>query len=230
MTVGEETLESMSLASGYNDWILKRFKRYLHGDILEVGCGIGNFTQNLSEYGKVTAIDINKEYIEGLRLTNVRSIYYGLGDIEKGRYFFGNNRYFDTIICLNVLEHIKNDVEALKNLYRLLKPNGTLVLLVPGHEFIYGEIDKNIEHFRRYDKNSLVGNLRALGFSITNARRLNLLGAVGWFISGKILKNKEVGKVKVGVFNLLSPIFLFIEQFIETPFGTSVLIIARKTQ
>ncbi|MBI2128537.1 MAG: hypothetical protein HYU00_05850, partial [Nitrosarchaeum sp.] len=59
MTVGEETLESMSLASGYNDWILKRFKRYLHGDILEVGCGIGNFTQNLSEYGKVTAIDIN---------------------------------------------------------------------------------------------------------------------------------------------------------------------------
>lgn len=230
MSIGEETLESMNLASSYNNWILKHFKKYLHGAILEVGCGIGNFTQALSKYGKVTAIDINKEYIKRLKLTGVHDVEYGVGDIEKGRYFFGGSKVFDTIICLNVLEHIKNDEEALKSLYHLLKPKGVLVLLIPGHQFIYGEIDKNIGHFRRYDKGSLVGNLRALGFSITKARRLNLLGAVGWFISGKIFKNKEVGKRKVRFFNFLSPVFLLIEKFIETPLGTSVLIIASKTE
>lgn len=219
------TLESMGQAVWYNNWTLKKFNRYLFGDILEVGCGIGNFTDLLVKYGKVCAIDINQEYITKTRQN--KKINVGFGDIETGKYFFKNKR-FNSIVCLNVLEHIKDDNSALNNLFALLKPGGKLILLVPSHQFLYGSIDSAIGHFRRYSKNKLTTMLKKAGFEIIFSKRLNFLGAIGWYIFGRIFKNNAVKPGNIKIFNAVAPYVLSLEDLFATPIGTSILIIAQK--
>lgn len=228
-THGEQTLESMSQAVWYNRWTLEKFDGYIKGGILEIGCGIGNFTKSLTKYGKVTAMDINNDYIEQAKKKVEGYARIGFGDIEKGNYFFKGG-VFDTIVCINVLEHIKDDVMALKNIYKLLKPNGILILHVPAHPFLYGSIDASIGHFRRYEKEKLVDRIRRSGFEIDKIKRLNFIGAVGWFIVNKLFRDKEVKETKITIFNLISPFFLSLENIFEPPFGTSILVIASKKE
>lgn len=222
------TLESMSQAVWYNQWTSKKFSTFVKGDILEVGCGIGNFTAFLTKYGKVWAIDINKEYVEKTKQMIKGKAKVGFGDIENGKYFFGGQK-FDSIICLNVLEHVQDDDRALRNVYNLLKNGGILVLLVPAHKFLYGEIDRFIGHFRRYDFSEVRNKLTKVGFEVKNSRRLNFLGAVGWFIAGKLFKENKVKEGNIKMFNLIAPIFLFFEDLINPPIGTSILLIVKKT-
>lgn len=227
--LGQETLESMSLALWYNNWTLRQFESFLKGQILEVGSGIGNFTSKLTEYGHVTAIDINDHYLKYLKQLGYRDLEMGEGNIEKGRYFFTGRR-FNTIVCLNVLEHIADDTQALKNLYHLLKKEGHLVLLVPTNPHLFGEIDKSIGHYRRYDKGQLVARLKATGFEIIRSRRINFLGGIGWWFSGKVLKSKTVKPSSIQIFNLIAPLALAVENLFEPPIGTSVLVIAKRSK
>lgn len=224
---GVKTLESMSLAHWYNRWILKKISNYLKGDILEVGCGIGNFTGKLTGFGRVTAIDIDSQHLKDTKNYLQKKAEIGYGDIEKPEYFFREKK-FDSIVCVNVLEHIENDQRALKNMYSLLKDGGFLILLVPAHEFLYGKIDKSIGHFRRYNKDSLKKILIQSSFQINKMRILNLLGAIGWFVSSRLFSESIVDENKLKIFNLIAPFILPIEDIIEPPFGTSILVIAKK--
>ena len=198
---GGQTLESMSQAIWYNKWTVRKFEEYLKGEILEVGCGIGNFKKDIKKYGEVWAIDINGTYIkQAVVLLGDR---VGIGDIEKGEYFFGDKQ-FDCIVCLNVLEHIKNDQSALIIMYELLKIGGYLILLVPAHDLLYGEIDRSIGHIRRYKKKDLIKMLTGVGFKIIKSREINFLGAIGWWISSKLLSSDKVdgGKIKIFIINI----------------------------
>lgn len=223
---GVSTLESMSQAEFYNKWTLRKFEKYLKGEILEIGCGIGNFTPTLSKYGKVTAVDIEPSLIENFKHVDNQNMSVGFGNIETGEYFF-KNKEFDTVVCINVLEHINNDTKALENISKLTKKGGNLILLVPIYDFLFGEIDKSIGHFRRHSPQDLSKRLENLGFNIISSKKLNFVGALGWFISGRVLKNKQITKNKIKLFNLISPI-LYLENFIEPIIGTSVLIVAKK--
>lgn len=225
--LGAQTLESMSQAVWYNRWTLEKFTKYLKGDILEVGCGIGNFTDSLTKFGKVWAIDVKKEYISETKQKINGKAQVGIGDIEKGKYFF-ISRKFDNIICLNVLEHIKDDTKALKNLFSLLKEGGYLILLVPAYHFLFGRIDKSIGHYRRYNKQQLNQTMTGIGFKIINQRTLNMLGAVGWWFFSKLMQNNKIDESEIKLFNLIAPVVLFIENLVEPPFGTSILVIAKK--
>lgn len=224
---GENTLENMNQAVWYNQWTLSKFTRFLTGDILEVGCGIGNFTKSLIKYGQVRAVDIDNNYLKQTNEIVGDTAQVGFGDIEKGSYFFKDKK-FNTIVCLNVLEHINNDSKALINLYKLLKNGGYLILLVPSHPKLFGSIDKMIGHFRRYTKDDISKKLKEANFSIMEIKRLNFLGAIGWFFAGKFFKSNTVSKNKIRLFNLLSPIVLPIENLIEPSIGTSILVIAEK--
>jgi len=227
MNQAQQTLESMSQAVWYNRWTVEKFKRYLQGDILEVGCGIGSFTQTLTKYGNVFAIDINKSHIERTSELLNGKAKVGFGDIELGEYFFPQMS-FDTVLCLNVLEHIRNDSQALSNLARLLNPDGMLILLVPAHTFLYTDIDCAIGHVRRYDKKNLEYRLKEIGLEMVMNREINFLGAVGWWLAGKVLRNKAVSANKIALFNIVGPLFLLMENVLEPPLGTSILAIARK--
>lgn len=225
---GHVTLESMSQAIWFNQWTFEQFRSYLHGSILEIGCGIGNFTDKLTKYNDVYAIDIEKHYIHTVKKQHEQSrLHIGEGNIETGKYFF-RKKTFNTQICLNVLEHIRNDTKALRNMHSLLSPGGHLILLVPAHQYLYGEIDHAIGHYRRYSLSSLVTKMQKLGFNIIQSRNINMLGAFGWFISGKILRNPNVDERKIRLYNFIARFTLPIENIIPVPFGTSILIIAQK--
>lgn len=221
------TLESMSQAVWYNRWTLNQFSKYLSGDILEIGCGIGNFSQYLINYGNLTAMDVNKEYVNEAKDKIKGRGEIGIGDIERGEFFF-KSKNFNSVVCINVLEHIKDDKKALNNIYNLLIPNGYLILLVPAHNALFNSIDNSIGHFRRYEKESLLNLLNECKFTILKCKSLNFVGGIGWFIAGKLFKDKTVSEGKIKIFNALSPFFLTLEKIITIPFGTSLLIIAKK--
>ncbi len=225
---GHITLENMNQALWYNRWTMNKFKQFLHGDILEVGCGIGNFTQSLASFGSVWAIDIDAVCISETKKRAQKKARVGFGDIEKGNYFFSKKR-FDSIVCLNVLEHIRNDGRAIANIYRLLSPGGHLILLVPMHQELYGSIDRAIQHFRRYDNQKLTKLLTKNKFHIVSVRKLNFLGAVGWWVAGKILKSETVEDRQIKLFNGIAPFVLPLEDLFPPVFGTSVLVVAQKT-
>lgn len=222
--VGEYTLEVMNKAKWYNLWILQFIGPYLRKSILEVGAGIGNFSKHLSKYGKVTGIDINRSYIKKYTHLGFR---YGYGNIEKGVFFFKKER-FDSVVCLNVLEHIKDDDIALKNIHELLNDDGNLILLVPAHGLLFSKYDSLLGHYRRYSLESLEGKLKKCGFNTIEIRYFNWWGALGWLLYLKILKKDVFPESEVGVFDYFGKIFLFPEKYIKPPFGLSVLAVAKK--
>lgn len=224
---GKETLKIMKTVGWYNNWLFSHVSPFLKGKIFEVGAGIGNFTELLAEKGEVWAIDVEKDYINSLEARYGKRIRVGYGDIEKGNYFF-KRQNFDTVVCMNVLEHIEDDDRAVKNIYNLLTEGGKLLLLVPAHWFALGTLDKNLGHFRRYSKNELAEKLDKAGFEIKNMRFLNFIGIWGWFLNSRILKKPTLTKNQLKIFNSFSRPFLFIEKYIEAPLGLSILAVAQK--
>lgn len=221
--VGSKTLTIMKSAPFYNKWLLSLIKPYLHGDILEVGGGIGNFTPYLKKYGEVISIDIEKLYIKKLKKITTA----GFGDIEANKYFFKSKK-FDSIVCLNVLEHIENDEKALHNMYSLLKPGGKLILLVPAHQRAYTKMDSNLGHFRRYTKQNLKTKFENSKFKVIKVRYYNLPGVIGWFVNGKLLRKKIIPKNQLGIFDKVFIPWLLIEKKVNVPLGLSVLIVGQK--
>lgn len=223
--VGKETLLVMDKACLYNRWLYSFMDKYIGGDILEVGAGVGSFTHFLRKKGKLSVVDINNSYLKKLK-KEFSDIHVSFGDIEKVKHFL--KKKYDTVVCLNVLEHVSNDIKALRNMYRLLKKDGRLILLVPAHKSLYCKFDKKLGHFRRYDIDDIAKVLEAVGFGIIRKRYLNWFGALGWFIFMKIGNAEEFPESKVLFFNKISGAFLFLEKIIKFPFGLSVLTISKK--
>jgi len=225
--VGLETLKRMEKVSFYNRWLVDRVKRHLTGDILEIGCGIGNMTGILVNYGQVTATDIEKYYIARTKKRMRRKARAGFGDVQTGKFFFGQKK-FDTVVNFNVLEHIKEDDQAIKNMTTKLKKGGKLIIVTPAHIFLFGSLDKNLGHFRRYKKKDIVEKFKKAGLKVIDIKYLNWFGAIGWFINSRILRRKVLPSKQLGLFNLVSRPLLFLERFISPPFGLSVLIVGEK--
>lgn len=225
--VGFETLDVMSHAVGYNKWLLSFVRPFIGREILEAGAGTGNFSNLLKDFGNLTLVDYDQSYIKSLKKKGYKA---GFGDLEKGKFFFKKNAKFDTIVNLNVLEHIKDDTKTLRNFYNLLSDGGRLILLTPAHQFAYSSIDKNLGHFRRYNLKNLEKKLIKAGFSVKCSRYLNILGLVGWFVSGKILRKKQLETDQIGIFELISKPFLLLEKIFRFNFGLSVFIVAERHQ
>lgn len=223
-----ETLRRMEKVVFYNRWLIAKVAKYLAGEILEIGCGIGNMTELMLPYGKVVATDIDKYYLAKTKKIVKRKAVVGFGDVESGRFFFGHKK-FDTVVSFNVLEHIKDDQNALKNIAKHLKKNGKLVVVTPAHKVLCGSLDKNLGHFRRYTKAEISKKFQNAGLAVVEARYLNWFGALGWFVNSKILRRKILPSKQLRLFALLSRPFLFFERFISPPFGLSVLIVGEKT-
>ncbi len=226
-SAGETTLKVMKNANWYNDWVFSSIEQYCRGEILEIGAGIGNFTDLLLKKGSVTAIDIDKKYLQMYKKTHTKNLSSGFGDVENNKYFFGDKK-FDTIICFNVLEHIENHLTALKNTNRLLKKNGKLILIVPAHMALFSEFDKTIGHFRRYTLNSVNLLLKNAKYTNIKSRYINWISMFGWYLFLTLSKSKTMSLKNVKVFNFLGKFLLWPEKFIKLPFGLSVLAIAEK--
>jgi len=130
------------------------------------------------------------------------------------------------VISLNVLEHIEQGQVALGNMVRLLPGGGNLVTIVPAHRFLYGTMDSSIGHFRRYTKAMMRERLLPLGARIKREFYVNVVGALGWWFAGQVLRRTTPSKGQMSLFNRLVPFLAFGERWLRPPFGLSLVTVA----
>ena len=133
----------------------------------------------------------------------------------------------DTVVCLNVLEHIEDDRVTLRRLHDALVPGGRLVLLVPAHQWLYGAIDRAIDHYRRYERAGLVSRIEEAGFRVEHTAFFNRLGVLGWYVNSVLLRRTRVPGFQLRLQNLLVPL-LRAESALPLPFGMSLIAVARR--
>jgi SAM-dependent methyltransferase len=137
---------------------------------------------------------------------------------------------FDTIICMNVLEHVADDVRALHFMHEVLVPGGRAIILVPAFQFLYGTVDRAIEHHRRYTRKSLLPRMRAADFEIEAAFYMNMIGMAGWFWNNRIKRTEEENPAQIALFDrLIAPWAERVERIWPPPFGLSLIAVGRKT-
>jgi glycosyltransferase involved in cell wall biosynthesis len=230
--VGHVTLARMGKLDAYNRWLADRFRHALGRRVLEIGAGFGNMTRHLTEDRElVVASDLDPVALEYLRgafrdepSVRIASYRFPLG--EEGRREI-ESQAFDTVVCLNVLEHIESDEETLREMFAAIRPGGRIILIVPALQSLYGTLDEHLHHFRRYEKRELEEKVRAAGFVLEDCRFLNRPGIVGWWVNGRLLKRRVLPAGQLAAFKLLQPLLRREEQN-PPPIGMSLLAIGRK--
>jgi SAM-dependent methyltransferase len=224
------SLEALSGASAYNDWIFSVFAEFIGNRTLEIGCGTGNLTRHLLENAKeVTAIDIDAEYLRVLSRT-VR-VPEGHALTVRNQNFLEdmtNLAGFDTIVLINVLEHLAEPEEALRRIYEALMPGGRAIVLVPAFNFLFSRFDELIGHHRRYTLRTLTSELTSAGFSIKKNVYFNFFGMAGWWWRFCVLKKEYLTTHAVRFFETLTPLLRAIESAVRLPVGLSVIAIGEK--
>ena len=232
---GLSTLETISRANKFNQWMFDTIYPYCKGRILEIGSGIGNISQFFVDAKAfITLSDIRENYCSQLkdRFSDASTledvILLNLIDPDFERKYANYKNTFDTVFALNVVEHIKDDVLALKNCKFLLKDGGTLLILVPAYQSLYCSFDRELGHYRRYTRKTLSNVFEENHFKIDHYRYFNLVGILGWIFSGKILKKKTIPEGQMGIYNKLVPVFKIFDKIFLRAIGLSVILVGKK--
>jgi 2-polyprenyl-3-methyl-5-hydroxy-6-metoxy-1,4-benzoquinol methylase len=232
---GQDTLKTIAKADKFNKWMFETILPFCSGNILEIGSGIGNISRFFLESGlKITLSDIRKHYCAALEqkfsksstLEEVLLIDLSVRDFEK-KYSKYNEAY-DTVFALNVVEHISDHNLAIQNGRFLLKKGGNLIILVPAFQELYNNFDVELGHYRRYRKNTLKKLFLKNGFEIIHSQYFNLIGILGWYISGRLLRKKTIPEGQMDLYNTLVPVFRVIDKLTLDILGLSVIAVGRK--
>lgn len=232
---GEDTLKTIGLADHFNRWMYQTIKPYCAGNILEIGSGLGNISSFfLADQASIFLTDIRDAYCETLRdkfqdfstLAGIEQMDLVDPDFDKkfGRYF----NTFQAVFALNVVEHIYNDRAAVINCHKLLKPGGKLIILVPAYQWLFNNFDRELEHYRRYNRKQLEALFLSCGFSVHHSQYYNAAGIAGWFISGKMQRHKIIPANQIRLYNKLVVLFKLFDKLIFNSFGLSVITVGRK--
>ena len=227
--VGIETLERLAAAAPrYNRWLIERVLPWVGRRVLEIGAGVGTMSSFLIGRERVVLSDTNPGYLERLRarfagLPQVSVMSLRLpamnGDLVRER--------LDSIICLNVLEHVRDDELSLATMFQLLRPGGRLVLLVPSLPAIYGTLDRALGHFRRYTPAELRRKYTAAGFLMRHLEYFNLAGIPGWWFTGRVLKRELIPTGSLRWYDALVPLFR-LERWLPWRVGQSLIAVGER--
>tara|TARA_A100001011_G_scaffold271317_1_gene280530 strand:- start:133 stop:846 length:714 start_codon:yes stop_codon:yes gene_type:complete len=227
---GEETLKSMSHAVNLNNWMYSQIEPYINGRVLEIGSGIGNISQVFIKEGKdIDLSDIRDQYIDFLndKFPNNKVLKIDLVHPDFDKVYNHLSGTYDLVFALNVIEHIEDDKLAIKNLSKLLKPNGIIYILVPAYQFLYNNFDKSLFHFRRYTKTTLKRIFHS-NLNYLKSWYFNFAGIFGWYIVGKIFKKKIIPESNMKLYNFLTPIFKVLDIITLRSIGLSVVVVFKK--
>ncbi len=226
--IGEETLFRLSSINKYYALFQERISHLFGNRILEIGSGNGNFTRFLMGRELVVATDCSNNHLNTIKRRFVESDHFRMHFFDATQEPDETLKQYnlDTVICLNVLEHIEDDVQALTNMRKLLVPGGRLILLVPSIKALYGSLDKGLDHYRRYSRKELLERVQQAGFEVEDTFYFNMWGVPGWFLNSVILRRKVLPKFQLYFFTLFHPL-VKLERFFKTPFGLSVVTIAK---
>lgn len=226
-----EDQRQMTRAKNYFAWQSRLVLREVGRRVVEVGCGIGNLTGLLLDRELVVAVDPEAACVERLRerygaRRNLQTLV-----CDTARPEFRELARFrpDSCVCVNVLEHIEDDAGALDAMASILAPGGVIVLLVPAFEALYGPIDRNLGHYRRYRRGGIARLAEQAGLQVRRARYVNAIGLAGWWVNAHAWKREAQSGAQIAVFDrFVAPVLERVEAAMPPPFGQSLLAVLRK--
>jgi len=223
-------LDAVAEAANYYRWIIDSFDGAFGERIVEAGAGIGTVSDLVLQRAspeQMLLIEPAENNIPELRRRFGKdsrvSVHHGyLEEID-------NTVVADSVIAVNVLEHVEHDLDFLRAAHRTLAPGGALLLLVPAVPALYGSLDKAFDHYRRYTRSGLRESLLNAGFQIERLHYLNMVGVAAWFAAGRIFRRTTLRRAQVQLYDRwVIPWLRRIESLIHPPLGQSLLAIARK--
>jgi glycosyltransferase involved in cell wall biosynthesis len=211
---GSAILVQLESARKFNLWMGETLRGYVGDRVLEIGAGIGNLTNQFIPRESYVASDINPHYLHYLRSYAHGKPYLGIRHIDAGcaEHFAGLESHFDTVLMINVLEHVPDEQSALRNIWSVLQPKGRAIILVPSAPSIYGTLDEVLGHRERYTRASLQAGLESAGFRVKEIFDFNRCSVPGWWLNGKILKRKTFSRVQLKILNTAVPLLKRIDR------------------
>ena len=229
-------LEGLNKAHNYYSWIIQEYKPFIKGKVLEIGSGIGTFSTYLLELQieKLVCLEPSSKLVTALKhkLDVINNgIHVEVFHQTLEQFQINNSERFDTIICVNVLEHIDNDYQAMIIMNNLLKKHGKLCLFVPAIPYLYGTLDLSFGHYRRYFKKQIRALLMNSGFEIQKIKYFHAVGIITWMLMCKVFKLKTWNIQAVKIYDqIVTPIISNIEKIIVPRIGQSLISIGEKTK
>jgi SAM-dependent methyltransferase len=217
----------LSEARNYRKAILSVFGPFARGQTLEVGCGIGQFTQDLRQFSpgvQVTGVEPDPAFHAQFRHNNPDiPLLVGTAQEISGQW--------DCIVCVNVLEHIKEDRREIETYKQLLKNGGHLCIFVPARQEIYAPVDAKFGHHRRYAKPDLRRKVEASGLQVTRLEYFNPIGYFTWWMACKLLGRQSFSLGSIRLFDRwILPVSLAAGRLLGNPIGQSLILVATKAE
>jgi SAM-dependent methyltransferase len=222
-----EVLESLEGADNYADWIYQLVSPWLGQEVLEVGAGHGTMTAALVGRRRIVAADPSERCVARLRARfgDDPTVEVRQADAVEA----AAAGPYQSILLVNVLEHIEDDAGVLGQLGAALRPGGHLVLWVPAHPSLYSDFDRRVGHYRRYRSRDLSMLVAGAGLQISELRHVNALGALAWWLSATVLGGTPTTARKLLVADRrMVPLARWLERFGPPPFGLSLMCVATR--
>ena len=229
--MGGRTLVTLAETPRLNAWICSKLAPGVRGDVLEIGSGIGNLSRHIRPMAaRLVVTDTEPHYLEALRALFAGDTAVGVAayELDQPPPAVLKARGFDTIVAINVIEHIADDRTLVARLARLLRPGGNLLVYVPACPIAFGSLDVALGHHRRYTPEALTSLLAAGPLEPERPRYVNLLGLGGWLVAGRLLRRTSLPPSGVALFERLMPL-VRLEDKIALPFGLGLFARATKS-
>jgi len=225
---GSQILGRLNRAPRFTRWMADVIRPYIGNTVLEIGAGIGNLTAQLIPRASYWATDINPLYLMYLENVGRNRPYMKVGftDAEKAATY-PKDQKFDTVICLNVVEHLADDRGALLNIRSVLDAGGLTIILVPCGPGLYGTLDEVLGHRRRYTRESLEKLVISANFELEKIIEFNRFGIVAWWVNGRLLRRRTFGLWQIKALNIMTPAFRAIDKLLPLP-PLSLIAVIRK--
>src|SRR3984957_3667164 len=215
---GGEILERLNRAPRFTGWMADVVRPFVGQRVLEIGAGTGNMSVHLMPRNSYWATDVNSHYLDYLLTLRASRPYMRVTHTNAmDRESYPRGQSFDTVVCLNVIEHVEDDLQALRNIRDALEEGGRAIILVPFGPGLYGTLDEVLGHFRRYTKEQLVGVAEGAGFHVEQILKFNRPGVPAWWLNGRILHRRTFGLGQIRMVNLLAPLFRLMDSWLPPP-------------
>jgi glycosyltransferase involved in cell wall biosynthesis len=226
---GGQILHSLDRVRRFNGWMADAIRPWLGARVLEIGAGIGNITGWMIPRDLYVASDINSNYLHYLQNFAAGKPYLEVErvDLEEPESFTLLRQRFDTVICLNVLEHVRDPLAALQNIFSALEPGGRVLLYVPSGPKRFSSLDEALGHRCRYDRETLESELSTTGFEIEHVSSFNRFSVPGWWWNGRVLKKRSFSRLQLKLLNALVPILRRLDRLLPWK-GLGLIAIARR--
>jgi SAM-dependent methyltransferase len=222
-----ETLESLTSAKRYHAWLTSLAEPFFGDDPIELGSGLGDYAQTWLDRGleRITVTERDPVRLERLQHRFRADPRVRVADLDV---FHAPAAAHSCFVAYNVLEHIDDDISALRAAHRLVRPGGAVVMLVPAFPFATGRFDHQVGHVRRYTKGTLRAAFEAAGLTIEDLYYLNAPGLPAWFVGMRVLRMTPRDGITVRIWDrTVIPVARMLERHVRPPFGQSVVAIGR---